>query len=151
MNKYFLISLLAVLVLVVACSPVEELDEIIVDDEVVDAEVPQEEEEQQDEIAPESDENLEQEIRVIQVDGEHRSFTPNLISIEVGETIEFVFNNLQGTHDFVIPELGVGTDIIGTGQTDSFIYTFEEAGEFDFECTVGNHAAEGMVGRIVVS
>ena len=92
-----------------------------------------------------------QTIRVIEVEGYGRTFEPNVIEIEVGETIEFVFTNTGGTHDFIIPSLDVGTEVISEGETDSFIYTFEEPGTFEFICSVGNHAAEGMVGEIIVS
>lgn len=110
----------------------------------------------------ETDENSEQETeetqasepsvdRVIEVESVGLTFNPEVIEVEVGETIEFVYTNTGGNHDFVIPELGVGTDRIGGGQQDSFVYTFEEAGTFDFECSVGNHAAQGMVGELIVS
>lgn len=90
-------------------------------------------------------------VRVIEVEGYGRTFEPDVIEIEVGETIEFVFTNTGGTHDFIIPSLDVGTEVISEGETDSFIYTFEEPGSFEFICSVGNHAAEGMVGEIIVS
>ena len=89
--------------------------------------------------------------RTIEVEGFGRTFEPNLIEVEVGETIEFVFTNTGGTHDFVIPSLGIGTEILNEGQTDSFVHTFEEAGTIEFICSVGNHAAEGMTGQIIVS
>lgn len=89
--------------------------------------------------------------RVIEVESRGLSYFPDSIDVEVGETIEFVYINTGGNHDLVIPELGIGTDQIGGGQQDSFIYTFEEAGIIEFECTVGTHAAQGMVGEIVVS
>ena len=90
-------------------------------------------------------------FRIIEVEGYGRTFEPDVIEIEVGETIEFVFTNTGGTHDFIIPSLDIGTEVISEGETDSFIYTFEEPGSFEFICSVGNHAAEGMVGEIIVS
>lgn len=89
--------------------------------------------------------------RVIEVEGFDRTFAPNLIEVEVGETIEFVFTSTGGTHDFVIPSLGVGTVEVSEGESDSFVYTFDEPGTIDFICSRGNHAEEGMVGQIIVS
>lgn len=86
----------------------------------------------------------------IHVKGGSYYFEPSMITVEQGETVEFVFENIGGTHDFVIPELGVGTDVIQGGQSESFTHTFKETGEFEFECSVGNHAAQGMVGTIIV-
>ncbi|MFT4244115.1 MAG: cupredoxin domain-containing protein [Candidatus Woesearchaeota archaeon] len=110
-------------------------------------EVTQEIEEEQ----TQNEQIIEQAVRVIEVEGFGREFNPSLIEVQQGETVEFVFTNTRGTHDFVIPELGVGTEIISEGETDSFTVTFDEAGTFEFLCSVGNHAAEGMVGEIIVS
>ena len=105
-----------------------------------------------DEVTQEiEDEQIEEAVRIIEVEGFGREFNPSIIEVEQGETVEFVFTNTQGTHDFVIPELGVGTEIIGEGESDSFTVTFDETGTFEFLCSVGNHAAEGMVGEIIVS
>jgi plastocyanin len=89
--------------------------------------------------------------RQIVVEGGNFYFEPNEIRVVTGETVEFVFENVEGTHDFVIPELGVGTEVIQGGESESFTYTFDEPGTFDFECSVGSHAAQGMVGSIIVS
>lgn len=114
---------------------------------------PQPVNEETDEDNEESQEQVSQAEadRVIEVESVGLRFNPDVIDVEVGETIEFVYTNTGGSHDFVIPELNVGTDIIGGGQQDSFIVTFDEAGTFEFECSVGTHAAQGMVGEIVVS
>ncbi len=98
-----------------------------------------------------TDQLEEAEPRVIEVAGGNYYFEPDVIEVDVGETIEFVFINEGGTHDLVIPELDVGTSIITGGEEESFVYTFDEAGDFDFECSVGEHAAMGMEGEIIVS
>lgn len=90
-------------------------------------------------------------VRRVIVKGGSFYFEPSLIEVEVGETLEIVFENDGGVHDLVIPSLDIGTSIINTGESESFTYTFDEAGSFDFECSVGSHAANGMVGKIIVS
>lgn len=79
------------------------------------------------------------------------SFNKNNIEVEQGQTVEFLLTNNGGTHDLVIPGLNTGTEIITGGETDSFTYTFNETGEFRFECSVGTHAQQGMTGTITVS
>ncbi len=142
-----------------AAPVVGELDEpFFGSDEALDEEQDEEDsEEAYDEEADEEEsedaeehEDAEDETRVIEVEGYGRTFEPDTIDVEVGETVEFVFTNTGGTHDFVIPELDVGTEVIGEGETDSFTYTFDEEGNFEFICSVGNHAEEGMVGEILV-
>jgi len=87
----------------------------------------------------------------IQVTGGSHYFEQDELEVEQGEKVEIIFENEGGTHDLVIPELNVGTEIIGGGETDSFTYTFDEEGEYDFECSVGTHAEQGMTGTITVT
>lgn len=89
--------------------------------------------------------------RTVEVAGGSYYFEPENIEVEQGETIEFVFSNEGGTHDMRIPSLGQGTSMISGGETESFTVTFDETGEIEFICSVGTHAAQGMVGTITVT
>lgn len=89
--------------------------------------------------------------RTIEVEGGSYYFEPDNIQVEQGETIEFTLVNEGGFHDMVIPELDAGTDRINGGDTESFTVTFEETGEYEFICSVGTHAQQGMAGTITVS
>lgn len=141
------IILVFLMIFIVGCATTDVVQE---EPKVVNDEVPSEnlEEESVDETTTEVQNDN---VRQITVKGGSFYFEPSLIEVEVGETIEFIFENDGGVHDFVIPSLDIGTSVINTGESESFTYTFDEAGFFDFECTVGSHAANGMVGRIVVS
>lgn len=99
-----------------------------------------------------SNTNLETEIdRTVEVAGGSYYFEPDNIEVEQGETIEFTLVNEGGFHDMVIPELDAGTNRINGGETESFTVTFSETGEYEFICTVGAHAQQGMRGTITVS
>ncbi|MEF8880601.1 MAG: plastocyanin/azurin family copper-binding protein [Candidatus Nanohaloarchaea archaeon] len=80
------------------------------------------------------------------------SYDTEQLDVEQGETVEFVYVNDGGTHDLVLEK--DGEDVARTerlsssGATDSFIYTFEEDGEYMFYCSVGRHRAAGMEGTI---
>jgi plastocyanin len=89
--------------------------------------------------------------RTIEVEGGSYYFEPDNIQVEQGEPIEFTLVNEGGFHDMVIPELDAGTDRINGGDTESFTVTFEETGEYEFICSVGTHAQQGMAGTITVS
>lgn len=89
--------------------------------------------------------------RTIEISGGSYYFEPNDIQVEQGETVEFVLKNEGGFHDMIIPELDVGTERINGGETDSFTVTFTGAGEYEFICSVGTHAQQGMTGTITVS
>ncbi|MEF8880794.1 MAG: plastocyanin/azurin family copper-binding protein [Candidatus Nanohaloarchaea archaeon] len=99
----------------------------------------------------EADSSSDEVDRTIQVAGGSYYFNPDNIDIEQGQTVKFVLQNDGGFHDMVIPEMNAGTDRINSGETDSFTVTFEETGEFEFICTVGTHAQQGMRGTINVS
>lgn len=129
----------------------EEIEIEIEEPEEVDSEEIEEIEEIENEAEEAAEAETEaEEAREIRVEGGNYYFEPETINVEEGETVEFVFENAGGTHDMVIPELGLGTEVIQGGETASFTHTFEESGEFEFECSVGSHAEQGMVGTIVV-
>tara|TARA_Y100000389_G_scaffold99160_1_gene95860 strand:+ start:844 stop:3837 length:2994 start_codon:yes stop_codon:yes gene_type:complete len=76
-------------------------------------------------------------------------YNPSSLAISLGETVEWV--NEGGFHDVVVtsgPELFslsacIGPCIIGD-------YTFTVPGIYDYICSIGNHAAGGMVASITV-
>ena len=76
-------------------------------------------------------------------------YTPSSLSINIGESVQF--NNLAGFHDVVVTsgpellELGScsGPCLIGS-------LTFNTPGTYEYICSIGSHAANGMVGTINV-
>lgn len=95
--------------------------------------------------------NSSSDVREITVTGGNYYFEPSNIDVEAGETVRFVFENAGGTHDMRIPEFNAGTNVISGGESESFTVTFEEEGSYEFLCSVGNHAEQGMTGTIQVS
>ena len=97
-------------------------------------------------------------------------FSPDQLEVKQGETIRFVLRN-EGTmlHEFV---LGTRTELdahaammvkfpgmehdepymahVGPGQGGEMIWTFNQAGDFEFACLIAGHYQAGMVGRIRV-
>ena len=84
------------------------------------------------------------------VEGGSFYFKPNEIRVKKGQKVEITFNNKEGLHDFVIDELNVQTEKIGSNQTTSVEFTPNKAGTFEFYCSVGNHRTMGMKGNLVV-
>lgn len=81
------------------------------------------------------------------------SFSPSLIEVEAGQTIKVKLVNTQGTHDFVIDDLGVSTKIIATGSEEvvEIVIPADASGsEYVFYCSIGNHRALGMTGVLRV-
>ena len=77
-------------------------------------------------------------------------YNPTTMTISTGDSITFV--NEQGFHDVYITsgpvELSLnpcsGPCTIGT-------LVFEVAGEYDYICSIGSHAEQGMIGTIIVN
>ena len=90
------------------------------------------------------------EVTVVNVGGGSFTFEPNVIRAKKGETIRVVFSANDLMHDFVIDDLNVGTELTQAGETSEVEFTADEAGEFEFYCSVGNHRAQGMVGTLII-
>ena len=61
-----------------------------------------------------------------------------------------LFINEKGTHNWTLDEFDAKTDTIQGGETDSVEFTADKAGTFEYYCGVGNHRAQGMVGKLMV-
>jgi nitrite reductase (NO-forming) len=55
------------------------------------------------------------------------------------------------SHDFVIDELGVQSDKVNNGETATVQFVADKVGTFEYYCSVGNHRAMGMVGKLIVT
>ena len=88
----------------------------------------------------------------ITISGSEFSYEPATISAKVGQTITIAYTNTgKYPHDFVIDELGVKSQVIKSGETDTFSFTPTKAGTFSFYCSLPNHREKGMAGTIVVN
>ncbi|MDY6778702.1 MAG: thioredoxin domain-containing protein [Candidatus Nanohaloarchaea archaeon] len=89
--------------------------------------------------------------RTITVSGTEYSFSPSTITVKKGQTIRIRFTNTgRIPHNLRIPSLGVGSQTIRAGRTDSFTFTAPESGTFPirFECTLPGHSESGMKGTL---
>ena len=76
-------------------------------------------------------------------------YSPSNLQIDIGQTVQW--NNLAGFHDVVVtngPEIlslpaVSGPALIGT-------LTFNTVGIYDYICSIGSHAQQGMVGTVTV-
>ena len=90
------------------------------------------------------------------------TYAPNMLTIEQGESVAFV--NFGGTHDvngevdsqtgesFGNPESFYFGAVSGSPEGECIgTYTFNLPGTYNYDCSIGNHAAQGMVASIVVN
>ena len=87
----------------------------------------------------------------ITVEGSIFKFTPATFKVKAGQTVRLTFKNTEGFHDLVFDDLDVRTKQIMAGASDTVEFTAPSApGEFTFYCSVANHRAMGMVGKMIV-
>jgi uncharacterized cupredoxin-like copper-binding protein len=77
-------------------------------------------------------------------------FTPDEIRVREGVTVRLTYENGGGGHDWVLDELDAATEFLRGGQSETIEFVADEAGTFEFYCSVPGHRARGMVGDFVV-
>lgn len=86
------------------------------------------------------------------VEGGEFYFKPNTITVNKGDKVKIIFNNVEGFHDFLIDEIaGAKTKRIQGGQTDTIEFTVDKTGSFEYYCSVGSHRQMGMKGTLIVN
>ncbi|MGJ3243402.1 MAG: cupredoxin domain-containing protein [Opitutales bacterium] len=89
--------------------------------------------------------------REIVVKGTEFSFSPDKVEIKPGETVQIRFVNAgRVAHNLNLVKLGKKTETIQAGKKDSFIFSIDEPGKYQFVCKVPGHKQAGMKGTLVV-
>lgn len=89
-------------------------------------------------------------VKEITVTASNFKFSPTEIKVNKGDKVKIILKNTQGFHDLVIDEFNVQTKSIGAGLEDTVEFTADKAGTFEYYCSIGNHRAMGMVGKLIV-
>jgi len=84
------------------------------------------------------------------VEGNNFSFLPNSISVKKGETVRIIFKATEGFHDLVIDGYKVATKQLRAPDSEILEFVADQAGNFEYYCSVGTHRAMGMVGTLIV-
>lgn len=93
---------------------------------------------------------LEGAVKEFTVEGSSFKFVPNVLTVSQGDTVKIVFKNVGGMHNFVIDALGVETNVIQGGASETIQFQASKKGSFQYYCSVANHKAMGMTGTLVV-
>ena len=100
-------------------------------------------------------------VEGVVVEASSFQYAPGSVEIEVGQTVVWV--NMGGTHDvnadmssigdmwdnpetFTIPAVQGSSEGVCIGS-----HTFTVEGTYDYDCSIGNHAANGMVASVTVN
>ncbi len=87
---------------------------------------------------------------VIELEATNNVFSEETITVRQGQTVRIELTVTQGFHDWVVDEFSAATEQAGPGNMVSVVFTADEAGEFEYYCSVSNHRAMGMVGTLIV-
>ena len=90
------------------------------------------------------------EVKEIEVRSEGLTFIPAEIRVNRGDTVRITYVNTRGTHDWTLDEFDAATSRISAGESETIEFVADEAGEFEFYCSVPGHRARGMYGRFIV-
>ena len=86
------------------------------------------------------------------VDAFDFGYSSSSLNAKVGQEVTVTLNNTgTGSHNFVIDALSVNSGVISGGETTTFTFTPDQAGSFEFYCSIGSHKNMGMLGTLVVS
>lgn len=78
-------------------------------------------------------------------------FSETEIIAQTGDKVRIALtNNGKMPHDIRIDEFGVGTKILQPGESEVIEFVADKPGTYEYYCSVGNHRAQGMVGKLIV-
>src|SRR3989344_3654266 len=83
-------------------------------------------------------------VKEFTITGRNFSFSPSLITVQKGDRVKIIFQNSAGFHDFEIDEFGVAAKQAQSPTTEVLEFVADQAGSFEYYCSVGTHRAIGM-------
>lgn len=96
------------------------------------------------------DDDMAMEEVVFEISGGNFYFSEESIEVRKGTKVTINFVSEDGFHDWVIDEFDAATEKVQTGGTTSVTFVADEAGSFEYYCSVGSHRENGMVGTLTV-
>lgn len=86
----------------------------------------------------------------IEIEASNYAFSIDKITASEGTALLLTITSTQGTHDFVIEELGVSSGMLPVGEPVQINVPTDRPGTYEFYCSVGNHREMGMKGTLVI-
>lgn len=86
----------------------------------------------------------------VDITGTNYAFDVTEIRVTEGDVVTVNFTSAEGFHDWMVDEFDASTARVQAGGVTSVTFTADQAGTFEYYCSVGDHRAQGMVGTLVV-
>ncbi|MEY3784041.1 MAG: hypothetical protein RLZZ230_363 [Candidatus Parcubacteria bacterium] len=97
-----------------------------------------------------TEESAVSEEKVFTLDSFKYGYSIKEIRVKKGDEVTIKLTSSDGMHDWVVDEFGAYTNKINAGETSAISFVASEAGTFEYYCSVGDHRAQGMVGKLIV-
>lgn len=97
-----------------------------------------------------SEDSMESNLKEFTIESKGLSFTPNEIRVKAGDTVRVTFKNTVGTHDWTLDEFSAKTPLINAGEESTVEFVADQAGTYEFYCSVPGHREAGMKGTLIV-
>jgi plastocyanin len=98
----------------------------------------------------ESVDAMEEGVKEFVIENEGLTFATDEIEANVGDVVRVTFKSTAGKHDWVIDEFDTRTQVINEGEEETIEFVVDQAGSFEFYCSVPGHREAGMVGTLTV-
>lgn len=89
-------------------------------------------------------------VKEFTVVGSNFKFSPSTMTVKKGDTVRVNFKSQGPLHNLIIDGFDVATSELGEDEEEEVEFVADKSGTFDYYCSVGNHRAMGMVGKLVV-
>lgn len=89
-------------------------------------------------------------IKTFAISGVNFAFSQPEIRVKKGDRVRIDFTSTDGFHDWVVDEFSAATEKVNTGASSSVEFVADKVGTYEYYCSVGQHRAMGMVGKLIV-
>lgn len=96
------------------------------------------------------DEDMTMNHVVIDITGENFAFSMDEITVNKWDKVTINFESTDWFHDWVVDEFDAATEQVRPWTMTSVTFMADEAGMYEYYCSVGSHRAQGMVGTLIV-
>ncbi len=95
--------------------------------------------------------NLDTTVKTFTLDSSEFKYDISEIRVKAGDTVKIMLTNSgKMPHDWKVDEFNAATKVIKNGEEDSIEFIADKVGTYEFYCSVGQHRANGMVGKLIV-
>lgn len=97
-----------------------------------------------------ADDTVASNVQVIEIEAGAFYYKPDSIRVKKGQKVQIVFKSVDMMHDFNVDELNIKSEVVKGGNSSTFEFVANEAGTFEYYCSVGQHRQQGQVGTLIV-